>query len=177
MEYPFIPGQFLAATSLLDGTYFQDAVIFLAQASESSGAYGFIINRARLMPVNEIFNGVPKTSWRPIQIHLSGPVLDSEIHLLQLGSSAVEGAHEVVSGVWLGGDFSATETFLDHVLRQPRVWVMMGYSGWAPQQLEKEVDEGCWKIVTIDPTLVFSENPRGFGGSAPQFLEHYGSFD
>jgi putative transcriptional regulator len=177
MENPLLTGQFLTAKPLLSGSFFQDTVIFLAQADEIAGCYGFVMNRPRLMPINELFNGVPKESWRPVQVHLGGPVGEGEIHLMQLGSNLVEGAKELVSGVWLGGDFSATEVFLDHVLRQPRVWLILGYSGWAPGQLEEEIAQGCWDVVTVDPMLVFSEHPRGFGGNAHQFLEQYGSFD
>lgn len=173
MYQVILPGQFLVAKSMLKGSYFENAVIFLAQSSRTKGCLGFVINRQSMIPVNEILGGVPKENWRPVQIHLGGPVNEQEIHILQLGNTLVDDANEVVSGIWLGGDFSDMDVFVEHAIRSPRVWLILGYTGWAAMQLEKEIEEGCWELVTVDPTLVFSENPRGFSGNAYDFLDRY----
>ena len=35
---------------------------------------------------------------------------------------------------------------------------MLGYAGWAPGQLEAEIDAGAWITVPSDTDLVFDDN-------------------
>ena len=35
---------------------------------------------------------------------------------------------------------------------------MLGYAGWSPGQLEKEIIEGSWLVAKADPQLVFSHS-------------------
>jgi putative transcriptional regulator len=44
---------------------------------------------------------------------------------------------------------------LDHVR------VFAGYAGWAPGQLENEIDVGAWFTVDADPSDVFTDDPDG----------------
>jgi putative transcriptional regulator len=39
-----------------------------------------------------------------------------------------------------------------------RARVFLGYAGWAPGQLEREIAEGSWLVVPVDPALVFEES-------------------
>lgn len=176
MYQAIIPGQFLVATSRLDQNYFENSIIFVAQSSREKGCVGFVINRSSMMPINELITGVPKVNWRSVQVHLGGPVNPSDLHVLQLGGTVVDEANEISSGIWLGGDFSDMEVFVEHALRNPKIWLILGYTGWAPMQLERELDQNLWELITVDPTLVFSENPNGFRGNTADFLERY-NFD
>jgi putative transcriptional regulator len=36
---------------------------------------------------------------------------------------------------------------------------VLGYAGWAPGQLEGELNRGDWYVVGADPTLVFGAEP------------------
>ena len=35
---------------------------------------------------------------------------------------------------------------------------MLGYAGWYPGQLEKEIKEDSWLVVNADPELVFNKS-------------------
>ena len=35
---------------------------------------------------------------------------------------------------------------------------MLGYAGWYPGQLEKEIKEDSWLVVNADPELVFNQS-------------------
>ena len=35
---------------------------------------------------------------------------------------------------------------------------MLGYAGWYPGQLEKEIMEDSWLVVNADPKLVFNKS-------------------
>jgi putative transcriptional regulator len=34
----------------------------------------------------------------------------------------------------------------------------LGYAGWAPDQLEREIEEGAWITVPADEALLFDED-------------------
>jgi putative transcriptional regulator len=38
--------------------------------------------------------------------------------------------------------------------------VFAGYAGWAPGQLEAEVDQGAWFVVALDPSDPFVDAPE-----------------
>jgi putative transcriptional regulator len=46
--------------------------------------------------------------------------------------------------------------------------VVLGYSGWAPKQLETEIARGAWLPTPLDPSILFDTAPgdrwvRAFG--------------
>ena len=43
-------------------------------------------------------------------------------------------------------------------LRSVRVFA--GYAGWAPGQLESELEEGSWVVVPAEPSDVFTTDPQ-----------------
>ncbi|HMW61271.1 MAG TPA: YqgE/AlgH family protein, partial [Leptospiraceae bacterium] len=43
---------------------------------------------------------------------------------------------------------------------RPRIHLYLGYSGWAPGQLEQEMDRGSWIIHPASAKIVFHENPE-----------------
>jgi putative transcriptional regulator len=42
-----------------------------------------------------------------------------------------------------------------------RVRIFAGYAGWAPDQLEDELDQGAWFALDAEPDDVFTEDPEG----------------
>jgi putative transcriptional regulator len=39
--------------------------------------------------------------------------------------------------------------------------LILGYSGWAADQLESEMEEGTWLVLPWDPALVFTHDVEG----------------
>jgi putative transcriptional regulator len=55
----------------------------------------------------------------------------------------------------LDADPVLATTDLEHVR------VFAGYAGWAPGQLETEIDLGAWFTVDAEPVDVFTDDPDG----------------
>ena len=131
----------LAHESMGSGFFRATAVLLLSHNRE--GTTGVIVNHF----VDEnVANMVPGVSnqW---PVFLGGPV-ETRRCLVALSDSKVEGAEEVLPGLW----WAPIEQLQGVAKRDIRVY--MGYSGWGPGQLADELAGGCWSVVAASPELV-----------------------
>jgi putative transcriptional regulator len=171
-------GTFLLAKDTLKGSFFEDAVIFLANYSPIEGAYGFIINRLARIPVNEMFNSIPKEYWRPVEVFLGGPVDEQDIQILQINKSKANESSEIIPGFFLGGDFSHIQSFVETVMDDTQSLLFMGYSGWSKSQLEKEIKEGSWELLKLEqPEIVFMNSAQEYQLSPHEFSNKFSPAD
>ena len=171
-------GAFLLAKDSLKGGFFEDSVIFLANYNPSEGAYGFIINRLARIPINEMFNSIPKEYWKPVEVFLGGPVDEQDIQILQINKSKASESSEITPGFFLGGDFSHIQSFVETVMDDPQSLLFMGYSGWSKYQLEKEIKEDSWEILNIEsPEKVFMNSAQEYQLTPQEFIDKFSPAD
>jgi putative transcriptional regulator len=48
--------------------------------------------------------------------------------------------------------------------------LFVGYSGWSPGQLEKELEEGSWMIADLNPQILFETEPENIWKAAIRLL-------
>jgi putative transcriptional regulator len=149
------PQILVAMPSLKDG-YFDKSVILLCEYNES-GAMGFVINSPSTTSVDDLLcelglNGHPSQN-KPIMI--GGPVqpeLCWVVHTADyagrsttpLGSSlALSAAQEVLTSITEGA--------------APRDYLLgVGYAGWGPGQLDREIEQEAWWLAELDPLAILS---------------------
>jgi putative transcriptional regulator len=59
----------------------------------------------------------------------------------------------------MGGDMAALERILTIPGGAASFRAYVGYSGWAPGQLENEMKTGSWITLPADPSIVFDRDP------------------
>ncbi|KYF47698.1 hypothetical protein BE08_36060 [Sorangium cellulosum] len=158
------PG-FLIASPPLGDPNFDKTVVLLAVHSEG-GALGFVVNRPAPMTLGELlsFAGYGSDLKDPAPVYLGGPVQPSSGWILCLDPAL--GAEE--SGVIPVGsrvrvtssrgafDALAADAVRGAVAADPRRrTVLLGYSGWGPGQLEREIAAGAWLPVPLDERILF----------------------
>lgn len=150
----------IAIPDLEDGNFFRSVVLMLHH--DQFGASGVVLNRATDVTVREAWhNGVesyeePSGSVRrDVKINVGGPV-DGPLIVLHEEETLSE--EKVVPGVYM----SVNRREVDQIVRLPkgRFRVFTGYSGWAPQQLEAEIDAGGWMVIEANSEHVFSDDPE-----------------
>lgn len=139
-----LTGAVLHASKLLEGSFFEDAVILVAVHDEN-GAFGVMLNRPSHMPIHEVFNPVPEVRVAAHPFYVGGPVDEEGLHLLHLHNQIdSRNGLEVYPGVELGGEWDSIDEIL---LSDPaRTFLFLGYSGWNSGQLEDEIAEGSWSV-------------------------------
>ncbi|MFB3137266.1 MAG: YqgE/AlgH family protein, partial [Nitrospirales bacterium] len=64
----------------------------------------------------------------------------------------------VFDGVYLGGNVQAIEEILKAPEPNANFRAFMGYSGWAPGQLENEMKTGSWLTLPADSASMFERD-------------------
>lgn len=137
------PGTFLTSTALLNDTFFEGAVIYIAEYN-SEGALGFVINRPFTRGLHELEEF---SHLAPFPLFVGGPVDQEHLYFLHKRPDLIPGGVPVADGVYLGGDFSAAVQHIKTgLLGEKDLKVCLGYCGWDAGELEAELAEGSWRV-------------------------------
>jgi putative transcriptional regulator len=159
-----LAGQLLVAMPQMGDPRFARSVIYLCTHSGDAGAMGLVINKllgpltlAELFAQLDIESGA-SAKHRPV--HFGGPVEPGRGFVLHSADYREEATLPVA------GDIAVTAT-LD-IMRAigkgqgPRHSLFaLGYAGWAPGQLDAEIQANGWLSVAADEDIVFSDDHDG----------------
>jgi putative transcriptional regulator len=150
-------GELLLAEPFLADPNFARSVIFLSEYTEE-GAVGFVLNRPLDLTLQRV---VPDDlGGFDSPLFFGGPVEPDTLHYLHVFGDRLEGAMEVVPGVYWGGSFETLKIMvLQGNIRPDELRFYIGYSGWGAGQLESEMEDNSWIKTTLGQNQVFSERP------------------
>lgn len=152
------PGLLVAAPSLGDPHFAQALILLVMHNNE--GALGIVINHERtLAHVGEIFEQLDlpnSTEHEHEHVRLGGPV-QPEVGWIVYRPTLEQTSRE--------GEIAISETLAVSQSREllstiahkkgPQVYSMyLGYTGWAPGQLENEIRAGSWLPLDLDESLI-----------------------
>ena len=151
-------GELIVATPLLLDPNFAQAVILIID-HDDDGALGVVLNRPSGLPVGAVLPMWAGAVTDPDLVFAGGPVApDSALALaLSLGPGPAVGFKRLVGDyglVDLDGEPSAVLPDLVGVR------IFSGYAGWGTGQLEAEIDEGSWYVVSAQPSDLLNPQPE-----------------
>ncbi len=155
----FTTGQLLVATSEMRDPRFAESVIYMVMHN-SNGAMGLVINRPLARgSIKDLLKGFGIESERArgeIVIHFGGPVNPEAGYILHSDDVVVQDTRKIHDGIAVSGNAELIEAMANgdgprHAL------VVLGYAGWAPGQLEGELEAGAWHVIPADKDLVFGK--------------------
>lgn len=152
-----LTGQLLVATDEIRDPRFHHTVIYMVR-HDATGAMGLVVNRpladAPLARLLELFGAGGQGVAGSVRVFYGGPVELARAFVLHTTDWTSPDTRVVAGGIAL----TAHPGVLDAIAqgRGPRrSLVALGYAGWAPGQLEGEIQRGAWIGVPADETLVF----------------------
>jgi putative transcriptional regulator len=161
IEANFLEGQILIAMPGMQDPRFAKTLVYLC-AHSSDGAMGLIVNkRADGLKLKDLFGklGIPIGSFMgKAPVHYGGPV--------ETGRGFVLHSSDYNSGdatLQVDEQTSMTATLdILHAMAMnkgpDKAIVALGYAGWAPGQLEAELQHNGWLACAADAELLFGED-------------------
>ena len=167
-EQGYLDGRLLIAMPVMEDERFARSVIYVC-AHSSEGAMGIVVNRAAgsidfpelLMQLDIIEKGteikLPHNA-ETMKVLRGGPVETGRGFVLHSSDFFIKDATlEIDDGICL----TATVDILKAIAQGegPKHAILaLGYAGWAPGQLENEIQHNGWLHCDADPDLIFGDD-------------------
>lgn len=156
-----LTGRYLVASPDLHDPNFRHSVVYLVH-HDAFGAMGVVVNRLMAKgPVGSLLDafgleGDPGSDAL-VKMHYGGPVEPESSLVLHRsdyrnGTTADIGNHLAVSS----SDDVLTDLALGNGPNESLL--LLGYVGWASEQLENEITAGSWFVVDADDTMLFDDD-------------------
>ena len=147
-------GHLLVAGTALDDPNFRRTVVLVGE-HDAEGAMGVVLNRVSGTTVDEAVPPMAGLAPPGAHVHVGGPVQPQVVVVLADFVDPTRAESPVVESVgFLPGETAPGEV---GELRDLRVYA--GYAGWAPGQLEAELEGGSWIVVRARASDVFTTTP------------------
>lgn len=144
-------GRLLIAEPFLTDPNFARSVILLCEHSDE-GTVGFTLNRPTEHTLGDL---LPELYTPLLTVFQGGPVQMDTLHMLHR-TPGLFGGNEVIPGVYWGGSYEALQDAVNANACQPLdLRLFVGYSGWQPGQLQKELQDGSWIVADVPGKLLF----------------------
>jgi len=163
-------GRILISEPFLPGDFFSRSTVLLVEYS-ATGAVGFILNKPFETQINELFK---MTSGFTPELFVGGPVSGDSLFFIHTLGNLIKGSIQVVNDLYWGGDFEAIKLAIATGIAKPgQVKFFVGYSGWSPGQLEREISENSWLVLEADPKLIMTSDRNFWLESVKNAGGHY----
>ncbi len=159
-ELHIAPGLLIAMPQLRDPNFDRSVVLMIEHQSE--GSFGLVLNRPTRVPVGELLRSIDidwhgesdEVAWSggPVQPE-TGWVLHEKVEGLD-----GRGTSEILPGLFMTSAPDALRVLAAHPPK--RVRFLLGYSGWGPAQLERELTETAWVNSDLDADFLFETPPE-----------------
>jgi putative transcriptional regulator len=147
-------GKVLISEPFLGDQYFKRSVVLLTEHGKE-GTVGFVLNKPVNIKVKDVIKGFPDIET---VVSMGGPVGTDTIHYLHTLGEIIPGSVHVFEDLYWGGNFETVKDMLETgLISDQNIRFFVGYSGWAPKQLDREISENSWVIAQI-PTIKVMEN-------------------
>ena len=161
-------GKLLVSEPALIDFYFKQSIVLLAEHNDE-GSFGLIINKPIDIKFNDIIKNFPKFE---APVYLGGPVKTDNLFVLHKMGDIIENSFKVMNGLYWGGDLELIKELIATKKAGPDdMKFYLGFSSWAPEQLNNEMLQKSWIVMRGNMSNVFETNPthmwsnimRGFG--------------
>ncbi len=149
----------LVATPPMIDPNFKETVVLLFLHNEG-GAMGVVINRPTELTVGEVLSAMTPVDYPYLAepIFWGGPVAPETGWFLFKGDDPSNQSIDLGNNIRISGSLDLAVTLPKIAEDKPIFY--MGYAGWGPGQLDREIEEGAWLTADIDEDILFKIPPQ-----------------
>jgi putative transcriptional regulator len=168
-------GKILISEPFLQDYFFKRSVILLAEHNDE-GTFGVIVNKPVKARFNDVVKDFPEFNSK---IFLGGPVQSDSLFFLHTIGEAIENSLEIMPGIYWGGDIEQVREMISlEQIKPAQIRFFIGYSGWAPKQLDDELERNSWVVSQIGiedifrttPSMLWTRSLRKLGGEYAHWI-------
>ena len=145
----------IAVPQLVDPNFKRSVVLILHH--DEDGAFGLVVNDPTPLSLKDFANTQKMAchlKHRRQPVFCGGPVEPYRGWILHQLTD-LEEKQEINSGLFVSGSNETLKKVLEEAKKPFRF--LLGYAGWGPHQLEKEMEEGSWITTPVDPKYIFMD--------------------
>ncbi len=120
---------------------------------------GIIINRPMPLTVARFFPKLKRLAQVHDKLYYGGPVEFGTVWYLFRAKTAPASAIRVCDGVYVSSDEKLLHTLLGRPNPMEGLRIFVGHAGWAPGQLQAEIEGGAWAPRRADAESIFNPKP------------------
>lgn len=148
----------IAEPSILGDQDFNRSVVYLTEYSKE-GSIGFILNKPSEFTLQDLIPEINST----FKIYNGGPVEQENLYFIHRIPHLIPDSIKIDKNIYWGGNFNTLTTLLNtDQIKETDIRFFLGYSGWSVDQLESEIDEAAWLILSNKYPNIFSVDSASF---------------
>lgn len=161
-------GIILISEPSLSDFYFKQSVVLLAEHNEE-GTFGIIINKPIETKINQVIPDFPEIK---LPLFLGGPVKTNSLFFIHTRDE-ISNSLRIMDGLYWGGDIEEVKEYLKlGIVTDSDIRFFIGYSGWSPNQLDREIKDKSWVLSHTTVDKIINPNPKHLW---PAYLKNMGS--
>ena len=162
-EETSLRGRLLIASPTIGDERFERTVIYMCAHSPDKGAMGLVVNKpVDGLDFRTLFEQleIEDVAIDGLPVHYGGPVESTRGFVLHSSDYSANDGTPVTDDVSLTATLDILRDIAAGGGPKQRI-LALGYSGWAPGQLEDEIKGDGWLVSDSDSNLLFSEDLDG----------------
>ncbi len=150
-------GKILISEPSMRDYFFKKAVVLLADHNKE-GSFGIILNKPLNIKVSNAIQEIPDFDAK---IYLGGPVKPESLFYIHKRKDLIKDSIPIKEDLYWGGDFEDVKKQIkEKKITNKEIRFFIGYSGWAPDQLNKELQENSWFVISAQLEKLIKKNPN-----------------
>jgi putative transcriptional regulator len=144
----------VARDTLPDSDFAQSVVLVMNNLGPAP--VGIIINRPMPVPVSHLFPDLKRLAKLPDRLYFGGPVDLESVWFLYRAATPPEHGVQACDGVYLSADRLLLLQLLARDKPMDGLRIFVGHAGWAPGQLEAEIERHDWTSKRAEKEAIFN---------------------
>jgi putative transcriptional regulator len=154
-------GRILISEPFLKDFYFKRSIVLLAEHNKD-GSFGLVLNKTTSLKLSDIIANNDEIIIPPEfnnKIFLGGPVKTDSLFFIHTKGDMISNSLKIMDGIYWGGAIEDIISLVEQKILKPKdIRFFAGYSGWEPNQLERELKEHSWVVAKTNATFLLENS-------------------
>ena len=154
-------GRILISEPFLKDFYFKRSIVLLAEHN-NDGTFGLVLNRTTNLRLSEVLSSVEYIIPEEFDnnIYIGGPVKTDSLFYIHTRNDLISDSLKIMEGIYWGGDINDLVRLMkEKAINPDEIRFYAGYSGWEPNQLERELKEHSWVVAKTNANFLLQNPP------------------